>query len=412
MQFHDEEETVMSASIPSREEIVKAAQALVPTLRDRAQDTEDLRRIPDETIADLRKAGLHKLFVPKRYGGFEMPWGTHVDVSRTLGQGCGSTGWVSSVVLTHTFLFGRFEEEAQDDVWGDNPDAIISTGFAGGGQATPTDGGFHVSGRWKFASGVDHADAMLVGAKLPNSKAAFNDLWIVLKKNDFEILDTWQSEGLRGTGSKDIKVDNVFVPTHRTLDMKTMAEDPPGAKLHEYYLYGVEFHSYFITLLAGPILGAARGAYNEYVGQTMSRVGAMMGESIIDQPAVQVHVAESLTELETADMLIDNLCDRLHTLGMNGESINGEFKLRAYRDLVMAGKLAHSSADRLSRMMGVSAQTGRNAVQRLYRDVRTMSTHSALHWEAGLQRSGKYIFGLPTGDPKIDGETKLKQAAE
>ncbi len=400
------------SSIPTRQEIIKAAESLVPVLRDRAQDTEDLRRLPDETIADLRAAGIHKLFTPKRFGGFEMPWGTHVDVSRILGQGCGSTGWVSSVVFAHTFLFGRFELEAQEEVWGEHADAIISTGFAGGGQATPTEGGFTVNGRWKFASGVDHADAMLVGAKLPNSKATFNDMWLVLKKGDFEILDTWQSEGLRGTGSKDIKVENVFVPTHRTLDMKTMSDNPPGAKIHDYYLYGVEFHSYFITLLAGPILGAARGAYNEYIAQTMTRVGAMMGESIIEQPAVQVHVAESLAELETADMLIDNLCDRLHALGMNGQDITGEFKLRAYRDLVMAGKLAHSSADRLSRMMGVSAQTGRNAVQRLYRDVRTMSTHSALHWEAGMQRSGKYIFFLPTGDPKIDSEMKLKQAAE
>lgn len=400
------------SSTPTREDVVQAAEDMLPTLRDRAEATEDLRRLPDDTIADLKAAGIHKLFTPKRFGGFEMPWGTHVDVSRTLGQACGSTGWVSSVVFTHTFLFGRFEPEAQEEVWGETPDAIISTGFAGGGLATPTNGGFTVSGRWKFASGVDHADVMLVGAKLPNSTASFNDLWIVLKKGDFEILDTWQSEGLKGTGSKDIKADGVFVPTHRTLEMGAMASEPPGAKLHDYYLYGVEFHSYFLTLLAGPILGAARGAYNEYIEQTLTRVGAMTGETIIDQPAVQVHVAESLGELETADLLINSLCDRLHCLGLEGETVSGAFKLKAYRDLVMAGKLAHSAADRLSRMMGVSAQTGRNPVQRLYRDVRTMSTHSALHWESGMQRSGKYIFGLPTGDPKIDSERNLKQAAE
>jgi len=400
-------------STPTRAEAIAAARALLPVLRDRAEATEDLRQLPNETVADLRAAGLHKLFTPKRYGGYEMPWGTHVDVSRTLGQACGSTGWVSSVVFTHTFLFGRFTEEAQEDVWGECPDAIISTAFAGGGLATPTDGGYTLSGRYKFASGVDHADAMLVGAKLPNSTASFNDLWVVLKKGDFEILDdTWQSEGLRGTGSKDIKIDNVFVPSHRTLPLQEMSDNPPGAKLYDYYLYGVEFHSYFITLLAGPILGAARGAYNEYIDQTLTRVGAMMGETIIDQPAVQVHVAESLGELETADLLIDTLCDHLHDIGMKGEGVSPELKLKAYRDLVMAGRLAHTAADRLSRMMGVSAQTGRNPVQRLYRDVRTMSTHSALHWEAGLQRSGKFIFGLPTGDPKIDGARKLKQAAE
>ena len=398
--------------IPTRDEMISSARELLPRLKNRAEDTEDLRRLPDETIAELRDKGIHKLFTPKKYGGYEMPWGTHVDVSRTLGQACGSTGWVSSVVFTHTFLFGRFEEAAQEEVWGENPDAIISTGFAGGGQAIPTKGGYRVSGRWKFASGVDHADAMLVGAKLPNSEAAFNDLWIVFKKGDFEIIDTWFSEGLKGTGSKDIKVNDVFIPTHRTLDMKRMSSNPPGAKIHDYYLYNVEFHSYFITLLAGPILGAARGVYTEYVQQTLGRVGAMMGETIIDQASVQVHVSESLTELETADMLIDGLCNRLDTLGLQNKAITGDFKLKAYRDLVMAGRLAHSSADRLSRMMGVSAQTGRNAVQRLYRDVRTMSTHSALNWEASMIKSGKYIFGLSTGDPKIDDEQQVRQAAE
>ena len=135
--------------IPTREEVVEAARALVPTLRDRAQETEDLRRIPDETIADLRAGGLHKLFTPKRFGGFEMPWGTHVDVSRILGQGCGSTGWVSSVVLTHTFLFARFGLEAQEEIWGDNQDAMISTSFraAGGYKAQTTDNGSILSGK-------------------------------------------------------------------------------------------------------------------------------------------------------------------------------------------------------------------------------------------------------------------------
>jgi 3-hydroxy-9,10-secoandrosta-1,3,5(10)-triene-9,17-dione monooxygenase len=398
--------------IPTREEVVNATKKLLPILENRAEATEDLRRLPDETISDLKNIGIHKLFTPVKYGGYEMPWGTHVDVSRTLGQACGSTGWVSSVVFTHTFLFGRFEEAAQEEIWGEDQDAIISTGFAGGGRATPTKGGYKVTGHWKFASGVDHANAMLVGAKLPNSKAAFNDLWIVLKKGDFKIIDTWFSEGLKGTGSKDIKVEDVFIPNHRTLEMDRMSSNPPGAKIHDYYLYNVEFHSYFITLLAGPILGAAHGVYKEYVKQTMGRVGTMMGESIVNQTAVQVHVAESLAELETADMLIDGLCNRLHAFGLQNKPIKGDFKLRAYRDLVMAGRLAHSSADRLSRMMGVSAQTGRNTVQRLYRDVRTMSTHSALNWEASMIKSGKYIFQLPTGDPRIDAERHIKQAAE
>jgi 3-hydroxy-9,10-secoandrosta-1,3,5(10)-triene-9,17-dione monooxygenase len=388
--------------VPTRTEVIAAARALLPVLKDRARATEDLRMLPQETVADLRRAGIHKLFTPKRFGGWEMPWGTHVDVSRILGQACGSTGWVSSVVFTHTFLFARFEPQAQEEIWGANSDAIISTGFAGGGKLEPTQGGYVVNGLWKFCSGVDHADCVLVGGRLPNSQAAFIDRWIVLKPGDFEIVDTWYSEGLRGTGSKDIRVVNAFIPAHRTLDVTEMAHNPPGAKIHDYYLYGVEFHSYFVTLLAGPILGAARGALNEYLAQTKGRSGAMMGESIIDQVPVQIAVAESIAELETADLLIDTMCDYLHAEGLAGRPIVGEPKLKIRRDLVMAAKLAKSSADRLSGMMGVTAQTGHNAVQRFYRDVRTMSTHSAFNWHQTMAQSGKYYFGLKTGDPRVD----------
>jgi 3-hydroxy-9,10-secoandrosta-1,3,5(10)-triene-9,17-dione monooxygenase len=388
--------------VPSRAEVVAAARRLVPTLQQRAQRTEELRMLPPETIADLKAAGLHKLFTPRRYGGFEMPWGTHVDVSRVLGQACGSTSWVSSVVFTHTFLFGRFHPEAQDEIWGANPDAIIATGFAGGGKIEPAAGGYVVTGRWKFCSGIDHADCLLVGARVPNSTAAFIDRWVVLKPGEFEIVDTWHSEGLRGTGSKDASVKGAFIPAHRTLDVTEMSYNPPGAKLHDYYLYGVEFHSYFVTLLAGPILGAARGALNEYIAQTKGRVGAMTSESIVEQVPVQVALAESIAELETADLLIDTMCDNLHREGLAGRPIVGAAKLKIRRDLSLAGRLAKSSADRLSGMMGVTAQTGHNPVQRFYRDVRTMSTHSAFNWHQTMAPSGKYYLGLKTGDPRVD----------
>ena len=389
--------------VPIRAELVQTARDLVPTLKERALATEELRCLPDETMADLKTAGIHRIFIPKRYGGYEMEWGTHVDVSRELAQGCGSTGWVSSVVLSHSFLFGRFAPEAQEEIWGENNDAIIPTGFAGGGGITPTEGGYILNGRWRFASGIDHGDAALVGARLPNSTAVFIDRWLALKKGEYEIVDTWYAEGLKGTGSKDILVKDQFVPAHRTLSVEDMSSSsPPGARFHDSYIYGADFHSFFVTLLAGPILGTARGCYNEYVELTRERVGAMMGETIVDQVPVQVHVAESLAEIETADMLVDNMCDLLHRKGLAGEMLVGAARLKIRRDLCMAAVLCKRASERLSGMMGVSGQTGQTAVQRHYRDCRTMTTHSAVHWDTMMSTSGKYIFGLKTGDMHVD----------
>ncbi len=139
-----------SANIPTRKEIIQAAADLVPILRERAEEAEDLRKMPDETIEDLKAAGIHKIFTPQRYGGYEMEWGTHVDVARELGKGCASTAWTSSVVMSHTWILGRFPVEAQEEFWPSCPDAIVGTAFAGGGGMEETEGGFILNGLWRF----------------------------------------------------------------------------------------------------------------------------------------------------------------------------------------------------------------------------------------------------------------------
>jgi 3-hydroxy-9,10-secoandrosta-1,3,5(10)-triene-9,17-dione monooxygenase len=392
--------------LPTRTEIVRTAHDLRPRLQARAEQAEDLARLPDETIADLKQAGIHKLFTPMRYGGFEMDWGAHVDVSRELGKACGSTAWVSSVVLSHTWMLARFPAEAQEEFWPEHPDAIIATAFAGGGQITPTDGGFLINGHWKFSSGVDHADCALVGAQLDNDAAPpgehRNFRMAMLMPRQYEILDTWQAEGLKGTGSKDIRVVNQFVPAHRTILSAELATNPPGAALHPSYIYGVEMMPYFVTLLIGPILGTAHGAMLEYCELTRARVGQMFGETIADQIPVQVRIGESYAELEAADLLVERLLKRLHQAGCAGQQLTGMARLDNRRDLAYAARLCQSACNRLSGMMGVTGQNGRNPVQRHFRDNRTMSTHGALQWDACMATTGKFMLGRETGDPKAD----------
>ena len=141
--------------VPTRDEITQLARDLIPELKERAQKAEDLRQMPEENVKALKDAGIHKIFTPKRYGGYEMDWGTQVDVARELGKGCASTSWMSSVVMSHSWNFGRFPAEAQEEFWPGCPDAVIATAFAGGGEMKETDGGFILNGLWKFASGVD-----------------------------------------------------------------------------------------------------------------------------------------------------------------------------------------------------------------------------------------------------------------
>ena len=394
--------------IPTAKELVREARKLVPVLRERAQATDELRMLPDETVADLKAAGIHKIFTPRRYGGFEMDWGAHVDVSRELGRGCGSTSWVSSVVMSHTWILGRFPARAQEEFWPDHPDAIIATAFAGGGTMEPVDGGFVLNGQWQFASGVDHAACAVVGGRYSvkgrsSEGRTFKFRMAHLLPEDYEIVDTWYAEGLKGTGSKDILVKDRFVPEYRTvLSEELGGSDPPGAKLHESYIYRTELQQLFYTLLCGPMLGATRGGLEHYLEQTRERTGAMLGEKIVDQIPVQIRVAESFEELRVADLIIDSLMQFLHEAGSSGRTIRGIDRLRVRREPAMAAKLCLSAITRLANMMGVTGQTGNNPVQRHYRDMRTISTHGGINWDNGMTPTGKLLLGVPTGDALID----------
>ena len=386
--------------IPSREELVAAARNLVPILRERASATEDLGKIPDETIADLKAAGLHKIFAPRRYGGFEMDWGTHVDVSREISRGCGSTGWISSIVLSHTWMLGRFPAETQEEFWPKHPDAIISTASAGGGTLEPVDGGYIANGRWGFASGVDHADCVLVSAKDKGMPTHH----IMLLPGEFEILYTWVSEGLKGTGSNDVVVKDQFIPTSRTIDHHSFSgQYPPGSKLHDKYIYHTEMPSYFGTLLAGPLLGTARGALEQYLDSTIGRTGAMRGETIVDQVPVQMAVGEVEVRITTAEILAEQLCSMLHERGMAHEQLKGTERLRSRHQMAYVARLCRDAVHDLSAMMGVTGQIGRNPVQRHYRDCRTVSTHGSVHYNNSMALAGKKLLQVPTGDALIDG---------
>ena len=393
--------------VPTRSEIVRAARDLIPILRDRAQATESNRDLPVETVADLKAAGIHKIFTPKRYGGFEMDWGTHVDVSRELGKACGSTAWISSVVFCHTWLLARFPPECQEEFWPQHPDAVIGTAFAGGGVMTKTEDGYILNGRWKFSSGIKHSDCAVVAASVgkpdPHSGKLMVFRMAMLLPGEYEIIDVWDSEGLRGTGSHDIKVENQFIPAHRTvLTEEATGTAPPGAKLHDSYLYRVEFTPYFFTLLAGPMLGTAMGALDEYCRLTKERTGQMFGESIADQVPVQVRTGESAAEIQAANLLVDNATQYLHDNGIAGKDLPGTALMMVRRDLAQASRLCLSAATRLSGMMGVTGQNGHNPVQRHFRDCRTISTHGGIQWDAAMGHPGKVMLGVKTGDEKVD----------
>jgi 3-hydroxy-9,10-secoandrosta-1,3,5(10)-triene-9,17-dione monooxygenase len=370
-------------------------------LKAQAQEAEDKRDLPAATVTALKHAGLHKIYMPKRFGGFEMDWGAHYQVSREVAQACGSTGWMVSLVFSHIMWAARFPGEAQEEFFAATPEPILGTGSAGGGLLTPTQDGYILNGRWGFVSGINHAAGAMVVAKTEADKLFSH--FVLLMPGEYTVENNWDAEGLRGTGSHHIKVTNQFVPSYRTLARdEMMARNPPGAKLHASYIYKLRPALYQKSWFAGPLLGTALGALKEYCAQTKARIGQLFGESVAGQTPVQIRLGESMAELDTAALVFDDFSRLLHAKGAAGEDIVGEDILRSRRTFTLAARQCLSAVDRLSAMMGVTAQTGRNPVQRLYRDCRTISTHIELNWDHSMAPSGKRLLGLTTGDPLVD----------
>ena len=391
------------------QELVQKARDLIPVLKERAVKTEDLRRLTDATVADLKAAEIHKYFTPKRYAGLELDWGVHVDIGRELAKGCGSTAWIACVVLANTWIIGRFPEQAQDESFGEKPDLIASSAFAGGNKMEPVDGGYMLDGLWRFSSGVDHADWAILGALVadhrPHEEARQPEFRLALvPASDFEIIDNWYAAGLKGTGSKDVRVTKTFVPAHRAMENSTDGSvTPPGAALHESYIYGVEFLPYFRSLVLGPILGAAHGAMHDYLEITRERTGQMFGESIVEQVPVQIRIAESAMEIRTSELLAEREMAILCEHGRARQPLRGIKRINQVRDSAYIARTCRNAVERLAYMMGASGQTDRNPVQRHFRDVTAMAAHGSLQWDKSASPYGKWVLGLPTGDDAVDG---------
>ena len=210
---------------PQDAELLDRAAALIPELSQRAAEAEQLRRLPDANVAALKRAGLFKILQAKRYGGYQASLHAHVDAVAAIARGCGSTAWCMGVIHAHSWLLASFPQEAQDETYGADPDTIVSAVIAPRGEAKPAEGGYVLSGFWPFASGCQHSQWLLLGARILDASGAVVDEGdLLVPTKDIAINDDWQVAGLRGTGSCSVVAKSVFVPRHRYLSLPGLAQ--------------------------------------------------------------------------------------------------------------------------------------------------------------------------------------------
>ncbi|MGW1229225.1 3-hydroxy-9,10-secoandrosta-1,3,5(10)-triene-9,17-dione monooxygenase oxygenase subunit [Streptomyces sp. NPDC002530] len=383
------------------DEVLEKVRAVLPAIEKRAGTTDEQRRIPDATIRELTGAGVFRMLQPARYGGLETDPVRFYAVVRALAAVCCSTGWVASVLGVHAWQLGLFPQEAQEEVWGEDPDTRISSAYAPVGRLTPVDGGYRLTGRWSFSSGCEHADWALLGALVTGAQGRPVDfLTVLVPRSDYRIEDMWDVVGLRGTASNDILVESAFVPAHRVLRNYEQARlTVPGQRINPGPLYRLPFGAVFTCAVTAPVIGAVSGGYASYVTRMKERVRLSLGGGrFTEDPFAQVAIARAASDIDATVLQMDRNLRELYDLASDGAEIPMELRLRTRRDQVRGTERAVAAIDLLFKTAGGNALRRGNPVERAWRDAHAGSVHVANDVERALAMYGRGAFGLTVED--------------
>ncbi len=390
-----------TADAPILYQLVETAREMVPTLLKRAPAAEELRRIPDETIRDFIDAGFFKIFQPRRFGGYELDYGPpQVRIASELGRGCGSSAWVFTVTACHSWILGMYPARAQDEVWGDAPETLLATALVPEKcRVERTEGGYRLSGRWKFSSGVDAAEWSLIVGALENGRER-ETLLCLVPRRDYEIIDTWFVGGLRATGSKDLELGGAFVPEHRAVPLRMLKGGPtPGSAVNPSHIYTLPLYAVFPYNISTPALGIARGVIEQFTARTAKQGVSPFGQRPAESTLLQLRVAETGVLVDAATELILRDAEEINRIGRAGESFDYEQRTRYRRDLAWAALSSMRAVDVIHQASGAHELFEEFPIQRAFRDVHAINAHLALRWDNNGLQFGRIALGLDCNDP-------------
>jgi 3-hydroxy-9,10-secoandrosta-1,3,5(10)-triene-9,17-dione monooxygenase len=319
----------IATGAPEPTEIIARARAMIPTLAQRSLEGRRQRRTPDETIADMQRAGFFRVLQPKRWGGYEMDLHTFYEIQLALAEGDMSTAWIYGVSGVHPWFMALLDDRAAQEVWHSDTSALICSSLMPAGRATPAEGGYRLSGRWRYASCCEHCDWALLGAMVATSNGGPPEGRIfLLPRKDYGTIDTWQVSGLQATGSWDVSVEDVFVPAHRSQSMlDNFLLKGPGQVLNTSSLYRLPFGQIFVRGISTAALGALQGMLNAFLDYGKTRATRAGGRSA-ENPFVQLLCAETAAAIDEMTNTLHRNFRNLHAYARRGETPALEERLR------------------------------------------------------------------------------------
>ncbi len=382
--------------------VLERARALVPVLASRSAATEANRRVPDETIADFHRAGLFRVLQPARFGGLELDFGTFATITRELARGCGSSAWVYAVVEELFWVLATFPEEAQREIWGEDPTALACASVVPTGTAVKERDGYRLNGDWHYLSGSDHAAWVFLTATCDDGKGGRELRNFFVRRSELQVIDDWQVMGLAGTGSKSVKVDGVFCPAYRSVRYDDILNGTaPGVQVIPGYRLCRAPRRYVTAFSISPvILGLANRALEITTDMLRSRLKS--GPVPDDLDMIQQRIAESTAELKTANMIFETHLRRSDDLINSAEPI-GEAHIVENR--LMGSymiRLSKQAVERLCSLSGSRWAFNSHPMQVILRDVLVGATHRSYNWDS-IARDYSQNIGIARGSAAFVG---------
>ncbi|PJG45121.1 hypothetical protein CAF53_25270 (plasmid) [Sphingobium sp. LB126] len=378
-----------------------------------AEETERQRRPLDQVVDAMRAAGIFYHFVPKRFGGLEFGLQSFIDIVTTVAEGCMSSAWIMSFYMQHNFLMSQMPRQAQDEVYGAYPYICAPATTAPPGNAIPTDGGYTVSGHWKYASGIMHADLLQLMAIVQRDGKAAEMRMFVLPVDQGRVIDTWYVDGLSGTGSADVVVDSVFVPEHMSVDFEQVrAGEGFGRDYHDNPLYGIAVDILLNISSASPAIGAARACVSAFSKRLQERSPRGTDGAPQIKPTALVRLAEANLAVEVAEVLLRDAAQRTEEVARARRVPTAEERLLIRSHIVFAVDQCKRAVRTVSDAAGTSAHNLDNPIQRAVRDVTVLASHAVYDWDNSMELLGRTITGVANANMfKHHSHTQASKAA-
>ncbi len=381
----------------THEAVLARVRELTAGFRDRAAAAEEARTLPRESVDALLGAGITRILIPPRFGGYGLGLDTWFEVVREIAKADASHGWCASLMIHHPHYLSQFPEQAQQAVWTDGLDVSIAASIQPVGRVAAVAGGYRVSGEFSFASGVNHSPWVIVGGLVEAPGGGMEAKFFLIGPKDFSIKDTWFTSAMRATGSNTILCEDVFVPGSHTLALSDVREGKtPVGKLHSHPIYRAPWVSYASLTFTTPMLGAAQGAYEMFRDWTKSRRAGRGGGAIAELTGVQVRMARAAADLDAAELLLRRAIDAAQAPVPPSLDV----RARTMRDCTRAAEFCVDVIDTLMAMSGTAGFAASHPIQRAWRDIHFAAMHVALNPEQNFSHFGRLEFGLPR-DPHL-----------